>query len=77
MHICVSARQVSGMIISSEEVLAVPLNEPEPLALTESYGEIDGAEPGETVTVGDGERLVAVLGELTVISEFDVDVESY
>ena len=72
MHICVSARQVSGMIISSEEVLGIPLNEPEPLALTESCGEIDGAEPGEIVTVGDGERL---LGELTVTSEFDV--ESY
>ena len=72
MHVCVSARQVSGMIISSEEVLGIPLNEPEPLALTESCGEIDGAEPGETVTVGDGERL---LGELIVTSEFDV--ESY
>ena len=77
MHVCVSARKLSGMIISFEEVLAVPLNEPEPLALTESCGEKDGAEPGEIVTVGDGEKLVAVLGELTVASEFDVDVESY
>ena len=65
MFVCQHAK-----IISSEEALGIPLNEPEPLVLTESCGETDGAEPGETVTVGDGERL---LGELIVTSEFDVE----
>ena len=76
IQICVSARQVSGIIIRSEEALVVDINEPESLllpALRQSCGERDGAEPGETV--GDGEVLVAVPGVLTVPSEFDV--ESY
>ena len=73
IQICVSAHQVSGMVIRSEEVLVVELNEPESLllpALRESCGETDGAE-----TVGDDEGLVALLGKLVVPSEFDV--ESY
>ena len=60
-----SARQVSGMTIRSEEVFVIDLNEPESLllpTLRESSGVIDGAEAGETVgggakpdeTVGDG-----------------------
>ena len=74
IQICVSARQVSGMLIRSEEVLVVNFNEPESLllpALRESCGGKDRAEPGETVREGEG--LVAVPGELMVPSEFDVD----
>ena len=79
-----SARQVLGMKIRSEEVFVIYLNEPESLllpTLRESSGVIDGVEASETVgdgakpgeTVGVGEGLVAVLLGLAVPSEFDVE----
>lgn len=73
-----SVRQVSGMIMRPEEELVVDLSEPESLllpALRESCGERDGAQPGETV--GDGEGLLVVLGELMVSSEVDAELCTY